>query len=101
MFLNFFYLLKENGIPVSLQEYLSLLEATESGLSNNSVDDFYSLCKITLIKHEQYFDKFDVLFGAYFKGLEKVELADPLKRIFDEEWIRKNIDRVFTEEEKR
>ena len=79
MFLNFFYLLKDHGIPVSLQEYLSLLEATQKGLSNNSVDDFYSLCKITLIKHEQHFDKFDLLFGAYFKGLEKVELADPLK----------------------
>jgi uncharacterized protein with von Willebrand factor type A (vWA) domain len=99
MFINFFYLLKEQGIPVSLQEYLGLLEATQLGLSNNSVDDFYSLCKITLIKHENHFDKFDVLFGAYFKGIERVELADPLKRIFDEEWIKKNFNRVFTEEE--
>jgi uncharacterized protein len=100
MFLNFFYLLKENGIPVSLQEYLSLLEATQQGLPNNNVDEFYSLCKITLIKHEQYFDKFDVLFGAYFKGVQTVALADPLKRLFDEEWIKKNINRVFSEEEK-
>jgi len=100
MFLNFFYLLKENDIPVSLQEYLSLLEATQYGLPNNNVDDFYSLCKITLIKHEQYFDKFDVLFGAYFKGVQRIELADSLKRLFDEDWIRKNINRVFTEEEK-
>jgi uncharacterized protein with von Willebrand factor type A (vWA) domain len=101
MFLNFFYLLKEQGIPVSLQEYLNLLEATQTGLANNNVDDFYSLCKITLIKHEQHFDKFDILFGAYFKGIEKVELDDPLKSMFNEEWIRKNFNRVFTEEEKK
>lgn len=101
MFLDFFYLLKQSGIPVSLQEYLSLLEAVQKGLPNQSVDNFYSLCKTTLIKHEQHYDKFDQLFGAYFKNMGSVELAEPLKRMFNDEWIRKNFDRVFTEEEKK
>lgn len=99
MFLDFFYFLKKYGIPVSLQEYLNLLEATQEGLPENNVDNFYSLCKTTLIKHEHDYDKFDQIFGAYFKGMKDVELAPPLKQLFDDEWIRKNIDRVFTPEE--
>lgn len=100
MFLDFFYILKNYGIPVSLQEYLSMLEALQKGLPNNSVDNFYSLCKTTLIKHEQHYDKFDQIFGAYFKNIKTLELAPPLQQVFDDEWIRKNLDRVFTEEEK-
>ena len=100
MFLDFFYLLKQYRIPVTLKEYLSLLEAVQGGLPKLSVDKFYALCKTTLIKHEQYYDRFDQLFGHYFKGMDKVELADPLKRMFNEDWIKKNFDRVFSQADK-
>lgn len=97
MFLDFFLLLKKQDLPVSLLEYLSLLEGLKRGLANQSVDDFYVLCRCTLIKREQHLDRFDQLFGAYFKGLEQI----PDATIYDipADWLKKDGHRIFSEEE--
>jgi len=99
MFLDFFLLLKKEGLPVSIQEYLSLLEALKKGVANYSVDEFYFLCKTILIKHEQYLDRFDILFSNYFKGTQFI--SEAARQEIPEDWLRKELDRMFTEEEKK
>ncbi len=99
MFLDFFFLLKKNGIPVSMHEYLTLLEALDEDLANMSVDDFYCLSRSIFIKHESHLDKFDQLFGEYFRNAEK-KSGTTLGAI-PEEWLRKNLERFLSEEEKK
>ena len=73
MFVNFFQELKEANLPVTLREYLTLLEALEAGIPNRNVEDFYYLSRSTLVKDERNLDKFDRVFGHIFKGLENIE----------------------------
>ena len=73
MLVNFFYTLKRAEIPVSIKEYLMLLEALQCHLAFADMDDFYHLARICLVKDEANFDKFDRVFGAYFKQLESLE----------------------------
>ncbi len=98
MFLDFFFLLRENGLKVTLREYLDLLEGLEKEVSGPSIDEFYYLSKAVLVKNEGQLDRFDVLFGQYFRkhigqsGLDTVETP--------EEWLRRQYQRELTEEEK-
>ncbi len=98
MFLDFFLLLKNNGLPVSLKEYLSLLEALDKEVVQWSVEEFYFLARTVMVKHEKNLDRFDMLFGHYFKDMELI----PVAPVFDipEEWIRKNKVNDLSEEEK-
>jgi uncharacterized protein with von Willebrand factor type A (vWA) domain len=98
MFLNFFYELKRSGVPVSLKEYLMLMEGLDAGLASKKVEDFYYLSCAALVKDERYLDKFDRVFGHVFKGLEG-PLPDLAAEI-PEEWLRKLTERFLTEEEK-
>lgn len=98
MFLDFFLLLKNDGLPVTLKEYLTLLEALDKDIVECSVDDFYYLSRSVMIKHEQYIDRFDQLFGHYFKGIELIDNDEFMK--IPEEWIRKNFENILTEEDK-
>jgi uncharacterized protein with von Willebrand factor type A (vWA) domain len=70
MLLSFFYMLREGGMKTSITELLTLLEAMKQGLAGQSVDDFYYLARTTLVKDESELDRFDRIFGAYFKGVE-------------------------------
>ncbi|MFM2283950.1 MAG: hypothetical protein RL222_1454 [Bacteroidota bacterium] len=97
MFLDFFLLLKEEGLPVSIGEYLHLLEALNKRVAAYNVEDFYFLSKTILVKHEQFLDRYDLLFGKYFQG---VELKDIDKKEIPADWLQKEINRLFTEEEK-
>jgi len=97
MFLDFFLLLKNQGIPVSLKEYLDLLEALKKGVISKNIDDFYFICKASLIKREKHLDRFDQLFGLYFKGIETI--TDEEIFSIPEEWMKKNGDRLFSPEE--
>ncbi|WP_052592392.1 VWA domain-containing protein [Aureispira sp. CCB-QB1] len=97
MFLDFFLLLKHQGIPVSLVEYLSLLEALNKGVIKKSVDEFYYLCRISLVKNEKHLDDFDRLFGLYFKGIETI--TDEALFEIPENWLTQNGERLFSQEE--
>jgi uncharacterized protein with von Willebrand factor type A (vWA) domain len=97
MFLDFFLLLKHQGIPVSLVEYLSLLEALDKGVIQKNIDEFYYLCRISLVKNEKHLDDFDRLFGLYFKGIETI--TDETLFEIPEGWLTKNGERLFSEEE--
>ena len=70
MLIDFFFTLKSAKIPVSIKEFLVLLEALERQVISPSLDDFYYLSRTTLVKDEAHFDKFDQAFGSYFHGVE-------------------------------
>ena len=97
MFLDFFLLLKNDGIPVTLKEYLTLLDALDKDVVENSVEDFYYLSRSVMIKHEQHLDRFDRLFGHYFKGIEKID--DEQFMNIPPEWLEKNFENLLSEEE--
>jgi hypothetical protein len=97
MLIDFFYTLRDAKLPVSVKEYLTLVEALKEGVIAPSLDEFYYLARITLVKDEQYFDRFDQAFGAYFRGLEaKTDLAFDIPG----DWLKKRIERDFTPEQK-
>lgn len=101
MFTTFFYELRKAQVPVSLKEYLALMEAMQAHVAAYSIDDFYYLCRAVLVKDERNLDRFDQVFGQVFKGLE-TSGATP-QEIFaqiPEEWLRKLAEKLLTEEEK-
>ncbi|HTZ76868.1 MAG TPA: VWA domain-containing protein [Stellaceae bacterium] len=98
MFAGFFLELRQAKIPVSLREYLTLMEAMEKNLAAYSVDDFYYLARAALVKDERNLDKFDRVFGHFFKGIEPI--GDAGIEI-PGEWLRKLAEKLLTEEEKK
>jgi uncharacterized protein with von Willebrand factor type A (vWA) domain len=97
MFLDFFLLLKNNKVPVTLQEYLTLLDAIDKDISDYNVESFYFLSRTILIKNERHLDIFDQLFSSYFKGVETINTQDFLE--IPEEWLKKNTEKFLTREE--
>ena len=103
MLIDFFYTLRGARLPVSIKEYLALLEALRAGVvgptsdGRYSLDDFYHLARTVLVKDERHYDKFDRAFSAYFRGVESV--AD-LSRDLPLEWLRKHLELELTPEEK-
>jgi len=98
MFTNFFYELRHAHVPVTLREYLTLLEAMKAGVPEFSVDNFYYLARSALVKDERNLDKFDQVFGHCFKGLEAINLEEEGAEI-PEEWLRKLAELYLSEEE--
>lgn len=102
MFLPFFLELKAARIPVSLREYLSLLEGLEAGLVDYDVEGFYYLARTALVKDERYIDRFDQVFAHVFRGLEALSGESGLDAAnLPDEWLRRLAEKHLTEEEKR
>jgi uncharacterized protein with von Willebrand factor type A (vWA) domain len=99
MFITFFTELKSAGVPVTLREYLSLMEAMDKDLASRRVEDFYYLSRAALVKDERNLDKFDRVFGHVFKGLDL--LSDAPAAEIPEEWLKKLAEKFLTEEEKK
>jgi hypothetical protein len=97
MFAGFFLELKRARIPVSLREYLTLMEAMAKGVAGHSVDEFYYLARAVLVKDERNLDKFDRVFATVFNGLEAIADAAAIP----EDWLTKLAEKLLTEEEKR
>ena len=97
MLIDFFLHLRQAKIPVSINEYLTLLEGMKQKLIGPSIDEFYLLSRATMVKDERNFDKFDRAFGAYFKGVENLDLQIP---DLAEDWLKRQFNREFTAEEK-
>ncbi|MGO4387065.1 VWA domain-containing protein [Microvirga sp. 2YAF29] len=100
MFLTFFTELRAAKVPVSLREYLSLLEALDQDLADKSVEEFYYLSRTCLVKDERHFDRFDQVFAHAFKGIERMGQALESGEI-PEEWLKKLAERYLTDEEKK
>src|SRR3982075_70020 len=99
MFVAFFHELKSAGLPVTLREYLTLMEAMEADLASRRVEDFYYLSRATLVKDERNLDKFDRVFGKVFQGLELV--AEAATADIPAEWLKKLTEKYLTDEEKK
>ncbi len=98
MLVRFFFLLRAAGVPVSITELLTLLEALEAGLGDLSAERFYHLSRTCLVKDERYYDRFDKAFAAHFKGAEDVFAL--LQRELPGDWLAKMAEREFTDAEK-
>ncbi len=102
MFIRFFLELKKAGVPVSLREYLTLLEGMDAGLVSYNVEGFYYLSRVTLVKDERFLDRFDRVFSEIFKGVEAVSGADGVDPAeLPEEWLTKLAEKHLSEEEKK
>src|ERR1700722_6311765 len=100
MFLQFFTSLRDAQVPVSLREYLTLMEALNADLAEQTVENFYYLSRAALVKDERNLDKFDSVFGTVFKGLES--LLDAMEKAdIPAEWLKKLAEKYLTEEEKK
>jgi uncharacterized protein with von Willebrand factor type A (vWA) domain len=102
MLIDFFYTLRAAKLPVSVKEYLTLLEALQKqvvgpGSDACSLDDFYFLSRLILVKDEKHYDKFDRAFGAYFKG---VELLTDFTKDVPLDWLEKILQKELTPEQK-
>ncbi|MBR9812728.1 VWA domain-containing protein [bacterium] len=98
MLLSFFFALREGGLKPSVTEFLALLDALKHRLGWFSLDEFYVLSRAILVKDEAKYDRFDQIFGAYWKGIEDV--AGDLFTDIPEEWLRKQAELMLTDEEK-
>jgi uncharacterized protein with von Willebrand factor type A (vWA) domain len=102
MLIDFFFTLRDAKVPVSIKEFLTLLEALQKNVIAPSLDAFYYLARLTLVKDEAHFDKFDKAFGAYFKGIETVFDSAGTAGAADIplDWLVKRLERELTPEQK-
>ena len=98
MLIDFFLGLKRAGLPVSTREFLVLLEAMEKHLVLGSVDDFYHLARLCLVKDEKLFDRFDQAFSAYFEDLQSFD--EFIEALIPEDWLRLEFEKHLSEEDK-
>lgn len=98
MLVRFFNDLRAGGVPVTLPEFLGLLEGLEARLAALSPEDFYYLARMALVKDERHFDRFDRVFAEHFAGAEK--LFEKLAAELPAEWLKPLTEKLFTEEEK-
>ena len=103
MFIPFFLKLKEAKVPVTLREFLSLLEGMEEGIADYDIEAFYYLARTTLIKDERFIDRFDQVFADYFRGVEAIGgNADAMEATaIPDEWLRKLAEKHLTEDERK
>lgn len=101
MFIDFFLKLRDVGVPCSLREYLTLVEAVDSGYADFDLNGFYFLSRSAMVKDERNLDKFDRVFGEVFKGIETPEGEEGATHDIPEEWLRKLSEKILTDEEKK
>ncbi len=98
MLIDFFYTLKKAQLPVTVKELLVLLEALEQQVVFASIDDFYVLAKLCMVKDEKHFDRFDLAFGHYFHDLEMIEDFESF--LIPHDWLQPDWIKQLSEEDK-
>ena len=99
MLTEFFLKLRDGGVPASIREYLTLIEGLQKHVASGSLDEFYLLARTTLVKDESHYDRFDRVFGEYFRGIQA--LPDDLFAEIPVDWLRRQAELSMSEEEKR
>lgn len=98
MLIGFFEEVRRYRVPATIRELLDLIAALENRLAFASMDDFYYLSRLCLVKDEKHFDKFDRAFESYFKGIEALD--DLFKELIPEDWLKSELQKYLSEEEK-
>ena len=98
MLLNFFTELRNAKLPVTLKEYLALLEGLEKGVIPTDIEHFYYFARTSMIKDEKYLDRFDQIFGKVFKGVQGVD--GEISAEIPEEWLQLLAQKFLSEDEK-
>jgi uncharacterized protein with von Willebrand factor type A (vWA) domain len=96
--IGFFLHLRAFRLPVSTREFLTLLEALAKRVVAGSIDEFHALARMTLVKDEQHFDRFDLAFASYFKGIDAVF---DVRGEVPAEWLRREFERQLSDEDRR
>ncbi|MET0744088.1 MAG: VWA domain-containing protein, partial [Microvirga sp.] len=100
MLLPFFTALRDAKVPVSMKEWLHLMEAMDRDLAGGRVDDFYHLSRAVLVKDEKHYDRFDQVFGKVFAGIETVGAGEDLTTDIPEDWLKLLTEKYLSDEEK-
>ncbi len=98
MLVKFFFALRDAGVPATLPEFLTLLEALKAGVAGQTSESFYQLSRTCLVKDEGHYDRFDRAFARHFHGIEDVLAV--LARTLPGEWLEKLTERILSDEEK-
>ncbi len=99
MLTEFFLKLRDGGVPASIKEYLTLIEGMQKRVASGSLDEFYLLARTSLVKDESHYDRFDRVFGEYFRGVQA--LPDDLFAEIPVDWLRRQVELSMSEEDKR
>ena len=100
MFIKLFLMLRNERIPVTIRELLTLLDCLDKDVISNKIDDFYYLSRSALIKDEKYIDRFDKVFGDFFKGINQLKLPEIIDSIeIPDEWLKKFGEKYLTKKE--
>ena len=100
MLLPFFTALRDARVPVSMKEWLHLMQAMDAGVADGKVEDFYHLSRAVLVKDEKHYDRFDQVFGKVFKGVETVGAGDAITADVPADWLKLLNEKYLTDEEK-
>ena len=102
MFIPFFLELKAAKLPVSVREYLVLLEGMDAGLVDYDVEAFYYLARAALVKDERHIDSFDKVFAQVFKGVEAISANEAVETAdIPESWLHKLAEKYLSEDDKK
>jgi uncharacterized protein with von Willebrand factor type A (vWA) domain len=99
MLTEFFLKLRDGGVPASIKEYLTLIEGLQKHVASGSLDEFYLLARTSLVKDESHYDRFDRVFGEYFRGIQA--LPDDLFAEVPVDWLRRQAELSLSDEEKQ
>ena len=96
MFLKFFQTLKISGIPVTIKEYLDMLKGLDKGICrNNNVKEFYFFSRMSLVKDEKYYDRFDKAFKSFYEYNKN--FISEIKKQIPQDWLSNNLNKIFSE----
>jgi uncharacterized protein with von Willebrand factor type A (vWA) domain len=99
MLINFFFHLKQHQLPVTIKELLDLLQAIDARMLTGSIDQFYFLARLILVKDERYYDRFDQAFSQFLNG--QTSLEGLLNKKIPSDWLTKMVEKHLSEEEKQ
>jgi hypothetical protein len=96
VFLKFFQTLKISGIPVTIKEYLDMLKGLDKGICrNNNVKEFYFFSRMSLVKDEKYYDRFDKAFKSFYEYNKN--FISEIKKQIPQDWLSNNLNKIFSE----
>jgi len=99
MLIDFFEEVRAAGVPATPRELLDLIRGLQADLAFAEIDDFYLLARTCLVKDEKYYDRFDLAFSSYFKGIGSLD--ELLEKVIPDEWLRQTFEKFLSEEDRK